>query len=77
MADFSCSIVMLGGSGATDSISRFYRSTSFRSRMTATSNYYETINITNARFAKDFTPINKNSVLPELQKYLKPILLFV
>ena len=37
-------------------------------------NFYETANITNAKFARDFSPINKNSQLPELRKYSKAYL---
>ena len=29
-------------------------------------NFYKTININNAKFTKDFSPINENSKLPEL-----------
>jgi queuine tRNA-ribosyltransferase len=36
--------------------------------------FYETINITNARFAKDFSPINANSQLPELRTNSKAYL---
>ena len=42
------------------------------SRMT--SNFYETINITNAKFAKDFSPINEFSRLVELRQYSKALL---
>lgn len=39
-----------------------------------TDNFYEAINITNAKFAKDFSPINENSRLPELQENSKAYL---
>ena len=39
-----------------------------------TKNFYQTINITNAKFTKDFSPINRDSALPELQKYSKAFL---
>jgi len=42
------------------------------SRMT--NNFYQTINITNAKFAKDFSPINEFSKLAELQRYSKAYL---
>ncbi|KKS34981.1 MAG: Queuine tRNA-ribosyltransferase [Parcubacteria group bacterium GW2011_GWC2_42_12] len=37
-------------------------------------NFYETVNITNAKFAKDFSPINGQSKLPELRTYSKAYL---
>jgi len=37
-------------------------------------NFYETINITNAKFSKNFSPINKYSQLPELRHYSKAYL---
>ncbi|MFH1583246.1 MAG: tRNA guanosine(34) transglycosylase Tgt, partial [Candidatus Falkowbacteria bacterium] len=37
-------------------------------------NFYETINITNAKFAKDFSPINEFSGLVELRQYSKAFL---
>ncbi|MFA6306817.1 MAG: tRNA guanosine(34) transglycosylase Tgt [Patescibacteria group bacterium] len=37
-------------------------------------NFYQTINITNARFAKDFSPINEFSELGELRRYSKAYL---
>jgi len=37
-------------------------------------NFYETINITNAKFAKDFSPINAESKLTELRNYSKAYL---
>jgi len=37
-------------------------------------NFYKTINITNAKFKKDFTPININSRLPELKEYSRAYL---
>lgn len=37
-------------------------------------NFYKTINIINSRFAKDKTPINKNSRLPELRSLSKAYL---
>jgi len=36
--------------------------------------FYKTININNAKFAKDFTPINANSKLPELRNNTKAYL---
>ena len=36
--------------------------------------FYETLNITNAKFKKDFSPINKNSKLPELREHSKAYL---
>ena len=36
--------------------------------------FYETLNINNAKFAKDFKPINKNSKLPELREYSRAYL---
>jgi len=36
--------------------------------------FYKTINITNAKFKKDFKPINVNSKLPELREYSKAYL---
>jgi queuine tRNA-ribosyltransferase len=36
--------------------------------------FYSTINITNAKFIKDFSPINKNSKLVELRQYSKAYL---
>lgn len=36
--------------------------------------FYNSINITNSRFAKDFSPINKDSRLPELREYSKAYL---
>jgi len=36
--------------------------------------FYNTINITNAKFIKDFSPINKNSKLAELRQYSKAYL---
>jgi len=36
--------------------------------------FYDTINITNAKFAKDFSPINKYSKLAELRQYSKAYL---
>ncbi|MDO8667538.1 MAG: tRNA guanosine(34) transglycosylase Tgt [bacterium] len=44
------------------------------SRMTEKFNFYETINITNAKFIKDFSPINAQSNLPELRSYSKAYL---
>ncbi|MFH0856812.1 MAG: tRNA guanosine(34) transglycosylase Tgt [bacterium] len=38
------------------------------------SEFYNTININNSKFSKDFSPINKNSRLPELQQYTKAYL---
>ncbi|MFA4833436.1 MAG: tRNA guanosine(34) transglycosylase Tgt [Patescibacteria group bacterium] len=38
------------------------------------SNFYRTINIINAKFAKDFSAINKDSKLPELRQYTKAYL---
>lgn len=35
---------------------------------------YKAINITNAKFVKDFSPINKSSKLPELREYSKAYL---
>jgi len=37
-------------------------------------NFYEAINISNAKFAKDFSAINSESKLPELRKYSKAYL---
>ncbi|MFH1582918.1 MAG: tRNA-guanine transglycosylase, partial [Candidatus Falkowbacteria bacterium] len=37
-------------------------------------NFYNTINITNAKFAKDFSPINEFSGLVELRQYSKAFL---
>ena len=37
-------------------------------------NFYETINITNAKFAKDFSPISEFSQLKELRQYSKAYL---
>ncbi|MDD5071608.1 MAG: tRNA guanosine(34) transglycosylase Tgt [Patescibacteria group bacterium] len=37
-------------------------------------NFYETININNAKFAKDFSPINSESKLSELRQYTKAYL---
>ncbi len=37
-------------------------------------NFYKTANINNARFAKDFSPINPDSRLPELREYSKAYL---
>ncbi|MFA4941939.1 MAG: tRNA guanosine(34) transglycosylase Tgt [Patescibacteria group bacterium] len=37
-------------------------------------NFYKTINISNAKFAKDFSAINSESKLPELRKYNKAYL---
>lgn len=37
-------------------------------------NFYKTINITNAKFAKDFSPVNKFSKLAELRQYSKAYL---
>lgn len=37
-------------------------------------NFYQTINITNAKFAKNFSPINKSSKLAELRQYSKAYL---
>lgn len=37
-------------------------------------NFYETINIANAKFAKDFSPINRGSRLKELRRYSKAYL---
>jgi len=37
-------------------------------------NFYTTINITNTRFKKDFSPINKDSKLPELRNYSRAYL---
>ncbi|MDD4271820.1 MAG: tRNA guanosine(34) transglycosylase Tgt [Patescibacteria group bacterium] len=37
-------------------------------------NFYETINITNAKFSKDFSPINGLSELTELRRYSKAYL---
>ena len=37
-------------------------------------NFYETLNINNAKFKKDFTPINQNSKLPELREYSRAYL---
>ncbi|MCX6795669.1 MAG: tRNA guanosine(34) transglycosylase Tgt [Candidatus Falkowbacteria bacterium] len=36
--------------------------------------FYQSINISNAIFAKDFSPINKNSKIPELRTYSKAFL---
>jgi queuine tRNA-ribosyltransferase len=36
--------------------------------------FYKTINITNAKFKKDFSPINKDSKLPELQEHTRAYL---
>ena len=36
--------------------------------------FYRTINIANAKFKKDFTPINQNSKLPELREYSRAYL---
>jgi len=36
--------------------------------------FYKTINITNSKFANDFSPLNKNSKLEELKKYNKAYL---
>jgi len=36
--------------------------------------FYETLNITNAKFKKDFSPINQDSNLPELREYSKAYL---
>ena len=36
--------------------------------------FYDTVNITNAKFAKDFSPINENSRLAELRNYSKAYL---
>jgi len=38
------------------------------------SNFYRTINIVNAKFTKDFSPINPESKLPELRNYTKAYL---
>ncbi len=37
-------------------------------------NFYKTVNITNAKFKKDFSPINENSKLPELRNHSKAYL---
>ncbi len=37
-------------------------------------NFYETVNITNAKFAKDFSPISEFSELAELRRYSKAYL---
>ena len=37
-------------------------------------NFYDTININNAKFAKDFKPINAVSKLPELREYSRAYL---
>ena len=39
-----------------------------------TNNFYNTISITRARFAQDFSPINSESKLPELRQYSKAFL---
>jgi len=39
-----------------------------------TQKFYETVNIVNSRFAADFSPINKDSKLPELREYSKAYL---
>ena len=44
------------------------------SRMTIKNNFYETINIANAKFAKDFSPINPLSRLTELRRHSKAYL---
>lgn len=36
--------------------------------------FYQTININNSKFARDFSSINENSKLPELQRYTKAYL---
>jgi len=36
--------------------------------------FYKTINITNAKFKKDFSAINKDSKIPELREYSKAYL---
>jgi len=36
--------------------------------------FYQTFNISNSKFAKDFSPINSESKLPELKKYSKAYL---
>ena len=42
--------------------------------MTIKNNFYETINIANAKFAKDFSPINPLSRLTELRRHSKAYL---
>jgi len=39
-----------------------------------TKNFFQTININNAKFAKDFKPINEKSKLPELREYSRAYL---
>ncbi|MBU0722044.1 tRNA guanosine(34) transglycosylase Tgt [Patescibacteria group bacterium] len=39
--------------------------------------FYNTLNINNAKFANDFSPINANSKLPELQKHSKAYLRYL
>jgi len=39
-----------------------------------TKDFFRTININNAKFAKDFKPINENSKLPELREYSRAYL---
>ena len=43
----------------------------------ATNKFYDTINITNAKFANDFSPINKDSKLPELRNLSKAYLQYL
>lgn len=40
-------------------------------------NFYQTINITRSRFARDFTPINADSKLPELRNLTKAYLYYL
>lgn len=42
--------------------------------VTKAPDFYHAINISNSRYFKDFTPINKNSRIPELKKYTKAYL---
>ncbi len=46
----------------------------FRKNDNFSSNFYETINISNAKYTKDFSSINKNSKFEELNKYSKSYL---
>ncbi|MBI4779606.1 tRNA guanosine(34) transglycosylase Tgt [Candidatus Falkowbacteria bacterium] len=61
-----------GAIASQDSIGRSDQSVGAPSGMT--NNFYETINITNAKFAKDFSPINRFSKLPEPRRYSKAYL---
>jgi len=46
----------------------------WNSKSEITNKFYETININNAKFARDFSLINSGSKLPELRNYSKAYL---